>query len=206
MDRAVDPCFNTVDKMPALDMRSLSFKQVKDDSWLPATLLLEFTAADQKTKVRLADYGSLGLRGQTFQTWLSFGTTPTHTMPDNIPRVPFSKENPTRTFFVADVPPPGLPAEAAATASPYPTGLPAVLSIKLIGNGRIPSRRTRINSNFNMAQMLEAIGLQQGIALEYLHNDEWLLIQTETDLDEAKRICSMCTKQDVVLKLRVHAA
>ena len=186
--------------MPALDMCSLSFEQVKDDSWLPATLLLEFTAADQKTKVRLADYGSLGLRGQTFQTWLSFGTIPTHTMPKNIPRVAFSKENPTRTFFVADVPPPGLPAEAAAT---YPTGLP--ISIKLIGNGRIPSRRTRINSNFNMAQMLEAIGLQQGTALEYLHNDEWLLLQTEADLDEAKRIGSIHTKQATVLKLRVCA-
>ena len=176
--------------MPALDMRSLSFEQIQDDSWLPATLLLEFTATDQKTKVRLADYGSLGLRGQTFQTWLSFGTTPTHTMPKNIPQVAFSKENPTRTFFVADV---------------APLDLKAGLRIKLIGHGHIPSRRTRINSNFSMAQLLEAIGLQQGIALEYLHNDKWLRLQTEADLDETKRIFSVA-KQAAVLKLRVQAA
>ena len=63
-------------------------------------------AADKKTKVRLADYGSLGLRGQPYSTWLPFGTQPTVAMPKDIPQVEFNKANPSRTFFVADMPPP----------------------------------------------------------------------------------------------------
>ena len=54
-----DPCFNpTVDTMPALNLEDLTFEQVTEESWLPPTLLLEFTAADKKTKVRLANYVS----------------------------------------------------------------------------------------------------------------------------------------------------
>ena len=61
-----DPSFNpTVDAMLPLDGTKLSYTEAQDDSWLPPNCLYEFTAADTKqTKVRLADYGSLGLRGQ----------------------------------------------------------------------------------------------------------------------------------------------
>lgn len=60
-----DPSFNpTVDDMPPLDGTKLSYTEAHDDSWLPPNCLYEFTAVDaQQTKVRLADYGSLGLRG-----------------------------------------------------------------------------------------------------------------------------------------------
>jgi hypothetical protein len=60
-----DPSFNpTVDSMLPLDGTKLSYTEAHDDSWLPANCLYEFTAVDgQQTKVRLADYGSLGLRG-----------------------------------------------------------------------------------------------------------------------------------------------
>ena len=57
-----DPTFNpTVDIMLPLDGTKLAYTEVKDDSWLPPNCLHEFTAGDGKTKVRLADYGSLGL-------------------------------------------------------------------------------------------------------------------------------------------------
>ena len=57
-----------------------------------------FVAADGKTAVRLADYGSLGLRGQQFTTWL-----PMKTDKLQLPKAAFTKANPTRTFFVDDL-------------------------------------------------------------------------------------------------------
>lgn len=213
----VDPCFNKLDKMPDLDMCSLDFEQVADDSWLPAKLLLEFTAIDKKTKVRLADYGSLGLRGQSFQTWLNFGTMPTHSMPKNIPQVSFSKENPTRTFFVADVLPPGgsfsgdtaaANESEAADAAPPSTHDAAChpnsqMSIKLLGNDKIPSRRTRIDGNISMMQLLDTVGLPHGTALEYLDEGEWLILQTDADLNKAKSTAAVLAKQENIFKLRV---
>eukprot|EP01046_Picozoa_sp_COSAG06_P037488 COSAG06_NODE_4235_length_4443_cov_194.471915_7_plen_230_part_00 len=228
--------------MPALEMRSLAFEQPTDDSWLPPTLLLEFTAADKKTKVRLADYGSLGLRGQHFQTWLTFGTVPSHAMPKNIPKVVFSKENPTRTFFVADVPPPPaeeedqdededggsgqndhdtdddigavMPAAAAAPASTATTvevacaAAPAgVLSIKLLGSSNIPSRRTRIALETSLLQLRDALSLPHATKLEYLDDEgDWVVLQTEADLAEAKRSAAggVMYSQGGLLKLRVH--
>ena len=63
-----DPSFNpTVDSMLPLDGTKLSYTEAHDDSWLPANCLYEFTAVDgQQTKVRLADYGSLGLDVRCF--------------------------------------------------------------------------------------------------------------------------------------------
>ena len=235
--------------MPALEMRSLAFEQPTDDSWLPPTLLLEFTAADKKTKVRLADYGSLGLRGQHFQTWLTFGTVPSHVMPKNIPKVEFSKENPTRTFFVADVPPaeeeedqedqdggggqnddadddiaavvPAAAAAPASTATKEAAAAPAaaaeaasaaaapagVLSIKLLGSSDIPSRRTRIALETSLLQLRDALSLPHATKLEYLDDEgDWVVLQTEADLAEAKRSAAggVCS-QGGLLKLRVHA-
>ena len=235
--------------MPALEMRSLAFEQPTDDSWLPPTLLLEFTAADKKTKVRLADYGSLGLRGQHFQTWLTFGTVPSHVMPKNIPKVEFSKEKPTRTFFVADVPPaeeeedqedqdggggqnddadddiaavvPAAAAAPASTATKEAAAAPAtaaeaasaaaapagVLSIKLLGSSDIPSRRTRIALETSLLQLRDALSLPHATKLEYLDDEgDWVVLQTEADLAEAKRSAAggVCS-QGGLLKLRVHA-
>ena len=175
-----DPCFNpTVDTMPALNLEDLTFEQVTEESWLPPTLLLEFTAADKKTKVRLANYGSLGLRGQAFQTWLPLGSHATDTMPKNIPHAPFSKENPTRTFFVEDVnhwppvPPLSLE-EVVIEAVDEPTaraikeagGLPT----KLLGGGGQPSRRARIAADMRIAQLRSTLGVQDA-KLQYMDDE-----------------------------------
>jgi hypothetical protein len=95
-----DPCFNpTVDQMPILDATKLACTEENFKSWLPPQICLKFTAIDGKTTVQLADYASLGLRGHNYNTWLALK------LPANRPSAPFTKMNPTRTFFVDELAP-----------------------------------------------------------------------------------------------------
>lgn len=126
---------------------------------------------------KAAAQGSLGLRGQAFQTWLPLGSHATDTMPKNIPHAPFSKENPTRTFFVENVKPPVPPLsleEVVIEAVDEPTaraikeagGLPT----KLLGGDGQPSRRARIAADMRIAQLRSTLGVQDA-KLQYMDDE-----------------------------------
>ena len=124
---------------------------------------------------KAAAQGSLGLRGQAFQTWLPLGSHATDTMPKNIPHAPFSKENPTRTFFVDNVKPPPLSLEEVVIeAVDEPTaraikeagGLPT----KLLGGDGQPSRRARITADMRIEQLRSTLGVQDA-KLQYMDDE-----------------------------------
>jgi DUF1680 family protein len=88
-DRRFDAA-NRVDP-PALDARGLSGTIVGFDEWLPPLLLLEFPAVDGSV-VRLCDFGSAGVGGSRYRSWLDVDScTPTE----------FTRANARRTALVA---------------------------------------------------------------------------------------------------------
>ena len=96
-------------------------------------------------------------------------------MPKNIPHAPFSKENPTRTFFVENVKPPAPLSleEVVIEAVDEPTaraikeagGLPT----KLLGDGQ-PSRRARITADMRIEQLRSTLGVQDA-KLQYMDDE-----------------------------------
>ena len=97
-------------------------------------------------------------------------------MPKNIPHAPFSKENPTRTFFVEDVKPPAPLSleEVVIEAVDEPTaraikeagGLPT----KLLGGDGQPSRRARITADMRIEQLRSTLGVQAA-KLQYMDDE-----------------------------------
>jgi len=82
---AVDP-----DQIPALDARGLSGKMVTSDQWFPPMLLMEFKTADGRA-LRLCDFGSAGIGGSPYRSWLDVGSCT---------KTEFSKSNPRRSNSV----------------------------------------------------------------------------------------------------------
>jgi hypothetical protein len=185
-----------VDEMPPLDGITLgSHTESEFESWLPPQLLLEFTAHDGKTKVALADYASLGLRGQNFTTWF-----PTK-LPPARPKAPFTQTNPSRTYFVDD-----LLAAAARSDDGEDNNaiagqgvdaidmsllsLPGSLAVKLVGGDGANSRRLRLPSTFTRAELCTALGLPAGSRLQWCDDEaDWVeLGEHERELAEAKTV------------------
>jgi DUF1680 family protein len=75
------------DQVPALDARNLVGKTVATDGWLPPIVLMEFKAGDGRT-LRLCDFGSAGVGGSPYRSWLDV----THCT-----KTEFSKTNPRRS-------------------------------------------------------------------------------------------------------------
>ena len=144
--------------MPPLDGTKLACAVVKDGSWLEPTLLLEATAADGKTKVRLCDYGSAGLRGQAYSTWYPMK------LPKKRPSAPFTKVDPTRTYFIDELHP-------TAPAAPADPPLASSARVKLIGSARAPGRRLRLPGACSRAELAAALEAPTGGQLQWL-NDE----------------------------------
>jgi hypothetical protein len=78
------------DQVPPLDAAALTGKTVASADWLPPMLLLEFTATDGRP-VRLCDFGSAGLGGSPYRSWLEV---------KGVANTKFSRTNPLRTSHV----------------------------------------------------------------------------------------------------------
>jgi hypothetical protein len=105
-----DPRFQTYDQdPPTLAYDSLGSTTGTPSGRFPPKVMQTFagSSADPR-KITMVDYGSVGLTGRAFNTWMAveFQGTP--------PSAPFSKANPTRTFFCEPRAPPSF---LAATAS-----------------------------------------------------------------------------------------
>jgi DUF1680 family protein len=87
-----DRRFNTADpdQIPALDARGLSGRTVSFDQWLPPMLLVEFTTTDGRA-LRLCDFGSAGVGGSPYRSWLDVSSCT---------KTEFSKSNPRRSHSV----------------------------------------------------------------------------------------------------------
>jgi DUF1680 family protein len=87
-----DRRFNTVDPddVPALDARGLTGELVEFDDWFSPMLLMEFTAADGRA-LRLCDFGSAGVGGSPYRSWLDV---------DSCTATEFSRESPRRSAAV----------------------------------------------------------------------------------------------------------
>jgi DUF1680 family protein len=84
-----DRRFNEMDpdEVPALDAAALSGKLVASTDWLPPALLLEFRATDGR-QLRLCDFGSAGVGGSPYRSWLEV---------KGVPKTEFSRTNPLRS-------------------------------------------------------------------------------------------------------------
>ncbi len=83
-----DRRFNEMDPdhVPSLDAGGLIGKRVTPSDWLPPMLLLEFTATDGRS-VRLCDFGSAGVGGSPYRSWLEV---------EGVVSTEFSRSNPLR--------------------------------------------------------------------------------------------------------------
>lgn len=88
-----DRRFNTVDpdQIPELDARGLTGRVIAFDQWLPPMLLMEFRAIDGR-ELRLCDFGSAGVGGSPYRSWLAVSSCA---------KTEFSKSNPRRSSLVA---------------------------------------------------------------------------------------------------------
>jgi hypothetical protein len=87
-----DRRFNTLDpdEIPPLDAATMRGRNVPATDWLPPMLLMEFATTDGKT-VRLCDFGSAGVGGSPYRSWLTIrNVTPTE----------FSRANPLRSAAI----------------------------------------------------------------------------------------------------------
>ena len=84
-----DRRFNTVDpeQIPALDASGLSGKMVTFDQWFPPMLLMEFKTTNGR-EIRLCDFGSAGVGGSPYHSWLEV---------ISCEKTEFSKGNPRRS-------------------------------------------------------------------------------------------------------------
>jgi uncharacterized protein len=87
-----DRRFNAVDpgQIPVLDARGLIGQMVTVKEWFPPMLLMEFKAADGRT-LRLCDFGSAGVGGSPYRSWLDVSSCP---------KTQFSRTNPRRSIPV----------------------------------------------------------------------------------------------------------
>jgi len=87
-----DRRFNEMDpdEVPVLNAKSLTGKRTSTMDWLPPMLLMEFAAREGR-QVKLCDFGSAGVGGSPYRSWLPV---------TGVPSVPFSRENPLRTARV----------------------------------------------------------------------------------------------------------
>ena len=87
-----DRRFNEMDpgQVPMLDASTLRGKTVQATDWLPPLLLLEFTATEGNT-VRLCDFGSAGMAGSPYRSWLDV---------KNVVKTEFSRGNPLRAATI----------------------------------------------------------------------------------------------------------
>jgi hypothetical protein len=85
---AYDRRFNEMDpdQIPALEAKGLKGSMVESNDWLPPLLLLEFTTEGRA--VRLCDFGSAGVGGSPYRSWLEI---------KGVADTPFSPGNPLRT-------------------------------------------------------------------------------------------------------------
>lgn len=88
-----DRRFNTVDpdQIPTLDARGLTGKVTTFNQWLPPMLLMEFKASDGRA-LRLCDFGSAGVGGSPYRSWLAV---------TSCTKSEFKKSNPRRSGLVA---------------------------------------------------------------------------------------------------------
>jgi DUF1680 family protein len=88
-----DRRFNSMDPadVPALAAHGLGGRLVSFAEWLPPMMLVEFRAADGRA-VRLCDFGSAGVGGSPYRTWLDV---------TGCAQTEFSRTNPRRTSPVA---------------------------------------------------------------------------------------------------------
>jgi hypothetical protein len=84
-----DRRFNTVDpdQIPVLDARGLSGNTIRSDHWIAPMLLMEFTATDGRA-IRLCDFGSAGVGGSPYRSWLTV---------NSCTETEFSRSNPRRS-------------------------------------------------------------------------------------------------------------
>jgi len=84
-----DRRFNTVDPdlIPALDAKGLSGRVVGFDQWFPPMLLMEFKTIDGGI-LRLCDFGSAGVGGSPYRSWLDVRSCA---------KTNFSRDNPRRS-------------------------------------------------------------------------------------------------------------
>lgn len=89
---AYDRRYNTMDpdQIPALDARGLAAKVIESDRWLPPMLLMEFRTVDGGT-LRLCDFGSGGVGGSPYRSWLTVASCA---------KTEFSRGNPRRSAAV----------------------------------------------------------------------------------------------------------
>lgn len=88
-----DRRFNVMDpdRIPALDAKGLAGKLVVCDDWFSPLLLVEFKAVDGRV-LRLCDFGSGGVGGSPYRSWLTVSSCT---------RTEFTKSNPRRSNPVA---------------------------------------------------------------------------------------------------------
>lgn len=84
-----DRWLNEIDpkEIPTLDAQGLKGRPTDGDDWLPTIVDLEFKGKSGR-KVRLCDFASTGEGGSPYISWLKVM---------NVPRTPFSRENPLRS-------------------------------------------------------------------------------------------------------------
>jgi DUF1680 family protein len=82
-----DRRFNTLDpdNIPTLDAKTLSARIVSFDQWFPPLLLMEFTTADGRP-LRLCDFGSAGVGGSPYRSWLDVASCAQTEFSQNNPR------------------------------------------------------------------------------------------------------------------------
>lgn len=84
-----DRRFNTVDpdQIPGLDARGLTGKMITFDQWFPPMVLIEFKTINGRV-LRLCDFGSAGVGGSPYRSWLDVSSCT---------KTEFSKSNPRRS-------------------------------------------------------------------------------------------------------------
>lgn len=87
-----DRRFNTVepDNIPTLDAKGLTGVVITSDHWLPPMLLMEFKTAEGDA-LRLCDFGSAGVGGTPYRSWLAV---------TSCTKTEFAKSNPRRSGLV----------------------------------------------------------------------------------------------------------
>lgn len=183
-----DPRFNGLQRhdLATLDATAFSKSPTRistDTERLPCNLLLEFSgAASGGGAVRLCDFGSAGMTGRFFTSWLSLDYH------SPAPTAPFTRSNLTRTFVLVEHPP--LPRANALDAEEE--GVYSInCAIKLLPRPGVPGRRTVLRHDWALQQLRHAVGLTEDVEVALLWLDDkgdWVALESELDLCEARRV------------------
>lgn len=180
---------------PTMASGSLEYTVIEEAPPIPTPALkLQFKDADGHGVV-LADYGSLGLCGDTFATWLPMTFPAGHPEPS----APFTKKAPSRTFFFDDQAPlgclrlaisvPSLQLVGAATDTPLPASLAEVQSA--------------------VDRLFAVVGGDQchRSGLQWVDSDgDAIELASQADLDEAVRLASSSPSGTAALSILVQVA